>query len=188
MKDKKVFSKKESKKTPVIFYIAIFFFAIISIVALFYFDRVYAYAKAKAKQTALNKLDATYDIWETNYDKFNQKIMYSRKYSLMLFSGTKWCQPCIDLRQNVLASDFFKNYAERNLELLLIDIPEQESNQNTYSELISTRKFLASKYNISFVPYIIIFNSDGKVLGRLVYEGETAEEIVRQIDEVCKRR
>ena len=103
-------------------------------------------------------------IWVTNFDKAKQQASAEHKFILLNFSGSDWCGPCIRLHKEILQSDAFLSYADKNLVLVNADFPRQKKNQLSKTQQEQNDK-LADRYNNKGdVPLTVLLNTDGKLL------------------------
>lgn len=106
----------------------------------------------------------------------------SSKEVLMIFSGSDWCKPCMQLRQSILESEAFSTFSDKQLVLLELDFPYRKKNQLP-KEQQEHNEQLAEKYNQegSF-PKVILLNSDQVVLGQITYKNNmTTQQFIDQI-------
>ena len=97
--------------------------------------------------------------WFTNIDDAVAEAKSSNKRVMVLFTGSDWCPPCINLEKYILSSNEFKVYANKNLVLVKIDFPKRNGltkEQEAYNHRVQTL------YKIEGYPTAIILNSLGK--------------------------
>lgn len=124
-----------------------------------------------------------------NFDESLSLAKEENKNVLMVFSGSDWCKPCIRLRQNILDSAVFQEYASSALVILELDFPMKKKNKLS-KEKTAYNENLAEKYNDdgSF-PKVILFNADKEVLGYINYKnGQSPQDFVNQIQELVDRK
>jgi protein disulfide-isomerase len=83
------------------------------------------------------------------------------KLVVLDFTGTDWCGPCIQLREEVFAQPEFQSYAGSNLVFLAVDFPAKYRLSN---EANATNDFLAAKFRVSGFPTVIALDGNGKKL------------------------
>ena len=117
-----------------------------------------------------------------NIEEANTAASETQKPILMIFSGSDWCKPCIQLRENVLNHQDFTAFAEENLVLLELDFPYKRKNRLS-KEQQKHNETLAEKYNPKGqFPMIVLVNSDGSVITEVDYNNLlSAQEYVRLI-------
>lgn len=108
--------------------------------------------------------------WQTNFKEAQSQAKNFHKPIILVFSGSDWCAPCIKLDKQIFQSEVFKNYADKNVVLVKADFPRKKEN-SLPEELKIHNKELAEKYNKNgYFPYVLMLDSNGKVLGELGYE------------------
>ena len=127
-------------------------------------------------------LMSTGGTWLGNFKTAEDEAAKSHKLILVNFSGSDWCGPCIRLRKEILESDAFTDYAEKQLVLVRADFPRQKKNQLS-KEQVKLNEALADKYNPDGkFPYTLLVDEHGKVLKEWDgYPGETPEKFVDEI-------
>ncbi len=119
--------------------------------------------------------------WTTNFEE--AKILASKKNQniVLVFQGSDWCGPCIKLDREIWSTDIFKEFSKSHFVMLKADFPRKKANQLD-SEQIQRNTLLAEKYNPSgYFPFVVVLNSDGKVLGETGYKKVTPTEYIAQL-------
>ena len=129
---------------------------------------------------------STYDAnWGTNLEAALTKAKEGEKWVFVDFTGSDWCPPCMALHDKVLIQEAFLNYAKENLELVVMDFPNNKpmaEAQRAYNE------GLAKKYSVDGYPTVIVFDAEGKELHREVgYSGADADGYVAALEKTLKR-
>ena len=129
---------------------------------------------------------STYDAnWGTNLEAALTKAKEGEKLVFVDFTGSDWCPPCMALHDKVLIQEAFLNYAKENLELVVMDFPNNKpmaEAQRAYNE------GLAKKYSVDGYPTVIVFDAEGKELHREVgYSGADADGYVAALEKTLKR-
>lgn len=123
---------------------------------------------------------------QTTFTTFEETLVVAKeqqKNVLMVFSGSDWCKPCMQLKKNILMQPEFDAFKEDNLTLLEVDFPYRRKNrlpkeQRKYNEQ------LAEKYNQegSF-PKVVLFDANGDRIGEVsAYPTQTPKEFIYQIE------
>lgn len=90
------------------------------------------------------------------------------KYIMLLFTGSDWCTWCIKLEHEVLDSEVFRTFAEKELILVTVDFPQNSSNQ---SEALKKRNRTLSKaYAVNGYPTVLLLDSSGELIGITGYK------------------
>ncbi len=99
---------------------------------------------------------------------------------LMIFSGSDWCKPCIQLKEKVITQQDFTAFANENLVLLELDFPYRRKNRLSKEQQAHNEK-LAEQYNPKGqFPLMVLVNADGSVITEVEYNNRlSAKEYVR---------
>lgn len=102
-----------------------------------------------------------------NFETAKLQAKEQDKHVLMVFSGSDWCKPCIQLKKDILESVPFQENQE--VVLLYVDFPYKKQNKLS-KEHQSHNERLAENYNQegSF-PKVILFNAEGEALRTIDY-------------------
>ena len=120
--------------------------------------------------------------WLTDLSKAQAQAKSEKKLVLMDFNGSDWCPPCKALRQTVLNSSAFLNFAKKNLVLVDVDFPHHK--QQT-EEVKKANQALSDKYSVEGFPTVIVLSPDGKELKKMVgYDGEDAKDFVAELQKL----
>jgi thioredoxin-related protein len=118
-------------------------------------------AVSPAQEAAVSQLD-----WLTNFDAAQTRSRTENKLTLINFTGSDWCPPCMRLRKEVFSQPEFASYAKEHLVLLDVDFPRRKQ---LAPELQAANESLARKFGIESFPTIVVLNPEGEVLGQLGY-------------------
>jgi protein disulfide-isomerase len=130
--------------------------------------------------TSCNNGQSTSDAlnWENNLDQAIQQAKKENKAVLVNFTGSDWCIWCKRLSSEVFQQKEFKNYADENLVLVMLDFPKDKPQS---AETQSYNQNLAQKYGIQGFPTILIFDSQGKLAGQTGYLPGGPEKYIENI-------
>lgn len=130
--------------------------------------------------------DAELD-WGSDFDKARTEAANTKAYVLIVFSGSDWCKPCIQLHKTLFESDAFATYAEDNLKLVKADFPYRKKNRLSKEQTAHNEK-LASVYNPNGeFPLAVFTDADGKVLGSFGYDkAKTPEQYISEFKKFLK--
>lgn len=117
-----------------------------------------------------------------NIEKAKTTASETEKPILMIFSGSDWCKPCIQLKEQVISNQDFTAFAEDNLVLLELDFPYRRKNRLPKEQQAHNEK-LAEQYNPKGqFPMMVLVDADGAVLTEVEYNNRlSAKEYVRLI-------
>jgi thiamine biosynthesis lipoprotein len=120
--------------------------------------------------------------WQTDLNKSKEIAKENNQNILLLFSGSDWCVPCIKLEKIIWNSDEFKKYAQENLVLLKADFPKKSKNKLPKEQQEKNDK-LFEKYNtLGAVPFVVILDKTGKILGTNGYKDVSPAEYIDEIN------
>ncbi len=120
--------------------------------------------------------------WELNFDKSLAKAKAENKKMIMVFQGSDWCGPCIKLDKKIWSTDEFRESAKDNFVMLQLDFPRKSKNQLAPVQA-EHNKQLAKKYNPDgHFPLVVIFDSNGKVIGKTSYKKMSVKEYIKHIN------
>ncbi len=103
--------------------------------------------------------------WLTSYEKAIEKSRETERPILMNFTGSDWCPPCIQMKNDVLDTRAFKEFAKGNLVLLELDFPRTKPQK---AELEQQNTELAEKFRIQGFPTFLVVDDEGEEVRRTV--------------------
>lgn len=104
--------------------------------------------------------------WMTDMDAAMKLSAKTGKVILADFSGSDWCGWCVKLDKEVFSKKAFKDFAEKNLILVLLDFPRSKP---MTAKLKKQNAALAAKYGIRGYPTVLLLDSKGKVIVKTGY-------------------
>lgn len=87
------------------------------------------------------------------------------KIVILNFTGSDWCVWCAKFDADVLSKPEFAAYAATNLTMVVVDFPKTNKQSD---ELKKRNAELRSVCKVEGFPTFVVFNSDGKEIGRHV--------------------
>lgn len=129
---------------------------------------------------------------QTFYHDINESLALaksSQKEVLMIFSGSDWCKPCMQLKNSVITSDEFSSFSSDRLVLLELDFPYRKKNRLP-KEQQAHNEALAAKYNKEGrFPKVLLFNADQQLLGQINYKKNMpSKDFIDQIKELTPEK
>lgn len=119
--------------------------------------------------------------WLTDFEEAKTLATEQDKPIIMVFQGSDWCPSCNKLNKKILRSDEFKSYATENFIMLEVDFPRRKKNRLDKDQQAQNNA-LAVKYNQSgYVPFVVVLDGTGKVLGTTGYEKTTPEDYIDRL-------
>ncbi|WP_370402852.1 thioredoxin family protein [Tenacibaculum dicentrarchi] len=112
--------------------------------------------------------------WLTNIEEAQKIANKENKQVFIYFSGSDWCIPCKELKEEVLDSKMFKKKAFSDYVLVNLDF--LRSRRKLSKEHIAYIEKAAEKYNNSGAfPFVAVLNNKGEVVKSVDgYKSETA--------------
>ncbi len=124
--------------------------------------------------------------WQTDFAKAKQIATTEKKPIILVFQGSDWCAPCIKLNREIWSTDTFKKYADKNYVMLQADFPRKKINSLSEAQT-KANAVLAEKYNKQgYFPFVVVLNSEGKVLGESSYKKITPEKYIEELNSFIK--
>ncbi len=105
--------------------------------------------------------------WLTDLPTAQAAAKAENKLLLINFTGSDWCGWCIRLRNEVFSQPEFEAFANANLVLMEADFPHHKSQSAAVKEANGA---LASQFQITGFPTLIVLDSDGQKIGKLGYQ------------------
>lgn len=114
--------------------------------------------------------------WYTNLKQSEEISAKEGKNIVLVFQGSDWCAPCIKLDREIWSSKEFQRLAKDHFVMVKADFPRKSKNSLPKEQEAQNKK-LAEKYNPNgYFPYVVVLNSNGKILGSSGYE-KTAPDV-----------
>jgi len=125
--------------------------------------------------------------WKTDFQEAKDLSKTSDKKILLVFSGSDWCKPCIQLHRSLFETEEFAAYAKDHLVLLKADFPYQKKNQLS-KEQSAKNEALAAKYNPDGAfPLAVFLDAEGHVLGSFGFDKtKTATTYIQEFEKYLK--
>lgn len=117
---------------------------------------------------------------------FISSICYASAHpTLLIFSGSDWCIPCINFEKNIISKPLFASYAEKNLIVKKADFPQRKK---LSAKEINENETLAEKYNPNGIfPLVLVLDQEYKVIGTINTNIHTPEELIQQIENTLQK-
>lgn len=97
--------------------------------------------------------------WLTKMDKAKEESKETGLPILVLFTGSTWCSYCIKLEKEVFAEKEFKDFANQNLVLMILDFPAGGGGNRKDEEL-------QKEFGVSGFPTYFLVTAAGDKLAR----------------------
>ena len=124
---------------------------------------------------AQEEADTTVE-WRLNIEEAKQAAADKGAPILMVFSGSDWCRPCIQMRQEVWNNPVFQEYARESLVLLELDFPARKKNKLS-PEQTAHNEALAEEYNPKGeFPTAVLIGPEGKEIAHFGYHPDLSAQ------------
>ena len=123
-------------------------------------------------------------IWLTDFAAASAKAKDENKHMLVDFSGSDWCGWCIKLDKEVFSQKAFRDFADANLVLVLLDFPRAKPQPDAIK---TQNNKLMEKYGVQGFPTVLIFNAGGKLIETTGYRPGGAESYVAYLKGILER-
>lgn len=100
----------------------------------------------------------TEDGWLTSYEQAVQEARASGKPVLANFTGSDWCQPCMQQKAEVFSEPEFKEWAQENVVLLELDFPVGKAQS---PQLEQQNAELQEKFGAKGFPIVMLLDVAG---------------------------
>ena len=99
--------------------------------------------------------------------------------TLLVFSGSDWCLPCIRFEREVLQAPTFRVFSEEHLIIEKADFPQHK---NLSKKEVQHNESLAEKYNPQgYFPHVLLLDGQRKVLLQISTNRGDADNVIAQI-------
>lgn len=106
----------------------------------------------------------SFSVWQPHFETAQKIAREKNELILLNFSGSDWCGPCIRMHKEILNSEVFTKFADKELVMVNADFPRSKKNQLD-KQLQKENEALADKYNPDGkFPYTLLLDTDGKIL------------------------
>lgn len=134
----------------------------------------------------LNLGTAVAQDWQTDFAVAKERAVLENKPIILVFQGSDWCAPCIKLDREVWGTEYFKTYAKDHFIMLKADFPRKKTNALPDMQTQANAK-LAEIYNKNgYFPFVVMLDSEGKVLGETGYKKNSPEEYTNELNAFIK--
>jgi protein disulfide-isomerase len=121
--------------------------------------------------------------WMTDVDRAMSIAANQDRPIFMFFTGSDWCGWCKRLSGNVLTKPEFKDYAEDQLVLLMLDFPRRIQQS---PETQRANSNLAKRYGVRGFPTIILTDETGQEIARTGYKHMSAAQYVQHLKSLLR--
>ena len=128
----------------------------------------------------VSSISAAEKGWLVDWDAAKKKAVAEDKDIFIEFTGSDWCQPCINFKKMVLDTNAFKSGVSESFILLKLDSPSDKSKQ-TKKEIEQYRK-LSAEFKVTSVPTVVLTDASGRPFVRMTgYGGQGPDAYVKSL-------
>jgi thiol-disulfide isomerase/thioredoxin len=103
----------------------------------------------------------------------------TKRPTLLIFSGSDWCTPCIRFEKTILSESSFQSFANESLNVVKADFPQRKKLSDDQKK---QNEALADQYNPKgLFPHIVLLSSDHSVITTLTFSNQTPSEFISLI-------
>ena len=124
------------------------------------------------------------DGWLTDYEQAKKMSAEKGVPILADFSGSDWCMWCVRLDKEVFNQSEFKEYAKKNLVLLMVDFPQRKKLPD---QVTKQNRELAQKYEIRGFPTVLLLDKNGKQIGKTGYRQGGPQGYIKHLSELISK-
>jgi len=121
--------------------------------------------------------------WIADGDAVSKQAKDLKLPTLILFTGSDWCPPCMRLEREVFEKKAFKDFANENLVLQIADFPRRKQLSQKQQ---AANQALAQKHGIRGYPTMVLLGPDGKKIDQFGYRGQDAARFVSMLQDKLK--
>ena len=119
--------------------------------------------------------------WMTDLEAAKTKAKAEGKAVLIDFTGSDWCGWCVRLRQTILDTPQFQQYAADKFVLMEVDVPRNAAKIG--AELHARNKGITRQYGITTFPSMLVLTPEGEVVGGFIGGRDTMEHVIAPLNE-----
>ncbi len=108
--------------------------------------------------------------WNTTWTMASAEARKNDKLVMMYFTGSDWEDFSKKLWRDVLSTQMFNEWAQKNVVLFLCDYPSEDLMKKQNPAIRSQNERFKQKYSIDKVPTIIFVDCDGEPYARCTYD------------------
>ncbi len=124
-------------------------------------------------------------VWSENYLQARKAAASAKIPMLILFSGSDWCPPCMQLDKKILDTKEFAAYAGKGKFVLFkADFPRSVKKP---AAIARQNQQLMHVYRVQGVPTIILASADGKEFARTGYLPVDVKKYIEHLETLLKK-
>lgn len=125
-------------------------------------------------------------VWHDAYASAQKRAADDGKDLLIVFTGSDWCAPCIELEQRVFSQESFTIVAERAFVLTRLDYPRSAAAKERVPDAAANQA-LAERHRVTQFPTVILTHADGEAYARTGSVPGGPSEYLAHLDDLHAR-
>jgi thioredoxin-related protein len=127
------------------------------------------------------------EIWYHHLESAKTEAVQRDLPLLIVFAGSDWCRPCIQLNNQVFSKEEFKTWASANIIPVHFDFPRQKHNALSKEQQVYNDS-MADLYNPKGAfPKVIIADKNGTEIGSLGFINIDVSEYISKLEEIIRQ-
>lgn len=126
--------------------------------------------------------------WNADLTTALQQAKATREPVLVVFSGSDWCKPCMQLKQEVFDQPEFMQYAQGKFVLARFDFPRNRKNALSKDQTRLNEEAAAQLNKEGAFPAVVLLSPEGKVLARTGYRPGGAAAFDAYLDQLLAKK
>ncbi len=118
--------------------------------------------------------------WQSSVPAALEQAAAENKKVLVVFTGSDWCGPCIALKNNVLSTQAFADYAKDKYVLVELDFPRKKQQE---AALKAANEQTAQKYDVGAFPTLLVLNPQGVAVAGMIGGKPDVEQLAAALKE-----
>ena len=118
---------------------------------------------------------------ETDWDKAQEFAQSQGRNILVILTGSNWCAPCKKMEQNVLSTTEFKEYANKNLIIFLVDNKTVNGSLDFGSKSYRNYEKFKKKFQSDQLPDLILVDKNGQKIKSLKGRLYKLKNVMKQL-------
>jgi len=126
--------------------------------------------------------------WHASLPAALAQAKASQKPVLAVFSGSDWCKPCMQLKQEVFDQPEFVQYAQDKFVLARFDFPRNKKNALPKDQTKANEEAAAQLNKEGAFPAVVLLSPEGRVLARTGYRPGGAAAYDAYLDQLLAKK
>ena len=121
--------------------------------------------------------------WTTDLAEAKRIAAEKQAEILVVFAGSDWCRPCIQLKRNILENENFIEAVADRLVVLYLDFPARKKNRLSEAQVLHNEA-LAERYNrLGAFPKLVLLDAREEILAQPEYKAQSVEAFIQLLED-----